>query len=59
MNFIENNVPNSSISFEKYLEEYRKSIDDPENFWREKASSLTWIKNFTKVKELSNLPRVL
>ena len=32
MNFIENNVPNSSISFEKYLEEYRKSIDDPENF---------------------------
>ena len=53
MNFIENNVPNSSISFEKYLEEYRKSIDDPENFWREKASSLTWIKNFTKVKESS------
>ena len=22
-------------------------------FWREKASSLTWIKNFTKVKESS------
>ena len=53
MNFIENNVPNSSISFEKYLEEYRKSIDDPENFLEEKASSLTWIKNFTKVKESS------
>lgn len=32
-----------------YIESYRKSVEDPEGFWSEKANSyLTWTKPFTK-----------
>ena len=53
MSFIENKISSPSISINKYLEEYKRSVDDPEKFWKEKASSLTWIKKFSKVKESS------
>ena len=49
MSFIKNKVPSPSISFNKYLEEYKKSINDPEKFWSEKALSLAWIKKFSKM----------
>ena len=51
MSFVENKISKPSLSIEKYFEEYKLSIDDPEKFWSDKASSLSWIKNFSTVKE--------
>ncbi len=36
-------------SFEEYKSEYKKSIDDPEKFWAEKAEHFTWKKKWDKV----------
>jgi acetyl-CoA synthetase len=44
---------NALIDNEKYQAKYRKSIDDPEGFWREEAQRIDWIKPFTKVKSTS------
>ncbi len=41
------------INAERYEEMYRRSIDDPDGFWREQAGRLQWIKPFTTVKETS------
>lgn len=37
--------------FKKYLEMYRRSIDDPEHFWAEEARKLDWFKTWDKVLE--------
>ncbi|NVK35687.1 MAG: acetate--CoA ligase, partial [Rhodobacteraceae bacterium] len=37
----------------KYLEMYKKSMDDPDGFWREQGKRLDWIKPYTKVKNTS------
>ncbi|MBN8993977.1 MAG: acetate--CoA ligase [Rhizobiales bacterium] len=34
----------------KYEEMYRRSVADPEGFWREQAKRIDWIRPFTKVK---------
>ena len=39
------------MSFKDYEKEYNRSISDPNNFWKEKAKTITWIKKFTKVRE--------
>ena len=36
-----------------YEQKYRRSIEDPEGFWREEARRIDWIKPFTKVKDTS------
>jgi acetyl-CoA synthetase len=36
-----------------YEEMYRRSLDDPEAFWRREAVRIDWIKPFTKVDESS------
>ncbi|MBL4752301.1 MAG: acetate--CoA ligase [Flavobacteriales bacterium] len=38
-------------SFEEYVSEYQKSVDDPESFWAEKAAAFDWIKPWDKVLE--------
>jgi acetyl-CoA synthetase len=38
-------------SFEQYLSEYQKSIDQPENFWSAIAEHFTWKKKWDKVLE--------
>jgi acetyl-CoA synthetase len=38
------------INNDKYLADYKRSVDDPEGFWREQAKRIDWIKPFTKVK---------
>ena len=40
MNFIENIVENQSSTIKEYEEDYEKSIDNPDAFWKEKAESL-------------------
>ncbi len=52
------NVPyeiksNASITFDQYLYLYKKSIEDPENFWAEQADTISWIKKFKQVKKSS------
>src|SRR4051812_36094083 len=34
----------------KYLADYKRSIDDPNGYWREQAKRIDWIKPFAKVK---------
>ena len=34
----------------KYEEMYRRSIDDPDAFWRENGKRIDWIKPYSKVK---------
>ena len=51
--FIPNNLSASSLSFEDYKRDYRKSIENPDKFWSEKAESISWIRKFTKIKESS------
>ncbi|MEE2695255.1 MAG: acetate--CoA ligase [Pseudomonadota bacterium] len=48
---IENKTRGDSISFEDYRKEYERSINNSNLFWAEKASKLSWIKKFSKVKE--------
>jgi len=36
-----------------YEEWYRRSLDDPEGFWRKEAQRLDWIRPFTRVKDTS------
>ena len=37
----------------RYQDMYRRSIDEPDAFWRDEAQRLTWIKSFTTVKTTS------
>ena len=41
------------IGPERYEQMYRRSVDDPENFWREEAKRIDWIRPFTQVKDTS------
>ena len=34
---------------DKFKEIYRKSIEDPENFWREASDDIFWFKKPTKI----------
>ncbi len=36
-----------------YFQRYQQSIDDPEAFWREEAKRLSWIRQPTKIKDVS------
>ena len=42
---MENNISN----LKKYQQEYQKSINNPEQFWEEKANNFTWQKKWDKV----------
>ncbi len=41
------------VDNDKYLAMYKRSVDDPEGFWREQAQRIDWIRPFTKVKNTS------
>ncbi len=52
-------IADSLINNQDYKEMYRRSIEEPEIFWREQAEKLEWIKPFTKVKNVSfDIPNV-
>jgi len=36
-----------------YAEKYRRSIDDPQGFWREESARLDWIRPWTKLSKAS------
>ena len=41
------------IDSQDYEEKYRRSIEDPEGFWREESARLDWIKPWTKLSNCS------
>ena len=41
------------VDEKKYVELYRKSVEDPESFWRKEGRRIDWSKNYTKVKNTS------
>ena len=43
----------ASITFNQYKKYYLESINDPDNFWKEKALELSWIKPFKTIKNSS------
>lgn len=45
------NFPYQIRSFDEYLEQYKKSIEQPEKFWSEVAENFTWKKKWDKVLE--------
>lgn len=44
---------NALVDETRYEDMYRRSIDDPEAFWREEAQRIDWIKPFSVVKQTS------
>ena len=41
------------VNAERYQEMYRRSIEEPEAFWREESARIDWIKPWTKLSECS------
>jgi len=41
------------VDNDKYLEMYKRSVDDPDGFWGDEGKRLDWIKPYTKVKNTS------
>src|SRR5215467_352799 len=41
---------------ERYLEMYKRSIEDPSGFWGEMGKRIDWIKPYTRVKNTSFAP---
>ena len=41
---------------DKFKEIYKKSIEDPENFWREASDDIFWFKKPSKILNKSNPP---
>ena len=41
------------INAERYQEMYRRSIEEPEAFWREESARIDWIKPWTKLSQWS------
>ncbi|MGD9367267.1 MAG: acetyl-coenzyme A synthetase N-terminal domain-containing protein, partial [Desulfobacteraceae bacterium] len=40
----------------QYASAYRRSIEDPDEFWGEAAEDITWVKRWDKVLDESNKP---
>ena len=36
-----------------YLENYRRSIEDPEGFWREHGRRIDWVRPYTRIRDVS------
>ncbi|MEP1742345.1 MAG: acetate--CoA ligase [Kangiellaceae bacterium] len=43
----------SHLTESEYFEMYQRSLTEPEQFWREQANRIDWIKPFTKVSDYS------
>ncbi|WP_237152810.1 acetate--CoA ligase [Oryzibacter oryziterrae] len=46
------------VDNDKYLELYKRSVEDPDGFWGEMGKRITWIKPYTKVKNTRFAPDV-
>ena len=46
-------VKNSYINKSKYQKKYRDSLKDNDGFWKKEGKRITWIKPYTKIKDVS------
>ena len=44
------------MSIQEYRSFYRRSIDNPEEFWAEQAQAIDWHKDFEKALDFGNPP---
>ena len=44
---------NAYIDSATYEELYKRSVEDPEGFWREQGKRIDWIKPYSKIKDVS------
>ena len=49
----DNYASEALVDKEEYIKMYNESINDPESFWEKHSKRINWIKNFTKVKDVS------
>ena len=50
---LENFASDALIDKDEYIKMYNESINDSEGFWQKHAKRINWIKNFSKVKDIS------
>ena len=50
---LENFASDALIDRDEYIKMYNESINDSEGFWKKHAKRINWIKNFSKVKDIS------
>ena len=50
---LENFASDALIDKDEYIKMYNESINDSEGFWKKHAKRINWIKNFSKVKDIS------
>ena len=50
---LENFASDALIDKDQYIKMYNESINDSEGFWKKHAKRINWIKNFSKVKDIS------
>ncbi|GIR46552.1 MAG: acetyl-coenzyme A synthetase [Alphaproteobacteria bacterium] len=50
---LENFASDALIDKDEYTKMYNESINDSEGFWKKHAKRINWIKNFSKVKDIS------
>ena len=46
------------IDNQKYLQEYQRSIKNPEEFWAEHGKRIDWIKPYTRIKDVSYAEKI-
>ena len=49
-------VATNNYTSERYLEEFRRSIDSPADYWAEAADNVVWTRKWDKVLDNSNPP---
>ena len=50
---LENFASDALVDKDEYIKMYNESINDSEGFWKKHAKRINWIKNFSKVKDIS------
>ncbi|MEM0140148.1 MAG: acetate--CoA ligase [Ferroplasma sp.] len=45
-----------NVQYEKYRNEYRRSLDDPNGYWKEKSAIIDWLSPFDRVLDDSKKP---
>ncbi len=50
---LENFASDALIDKDEYIKMYNESINDSDGFWKKHAKRINWIKNFSKVKDIS------
>ena len=43
---------NALVNNKKYLELYKESINNNEEFWRKNGQRLDWVKQYSKIKSI-------